>query len=157
MVPISKVGRILEAENSMWRMAPSSASPLPVFPIAFWLLGRCMTTSNWKLVLGGPFAQLRDSDSQPYLSEETTTIRWGGRFKDDGTKDVIGAFGRRAVLGYQIEIDPTNVPGVGLYMRRAVVVFCIRLGKTKSLKRLSSLSSGTIFGSSPMATIFKLG
>ena len=41
--------------------------------------------------------------------EETTTIRWGGRFKDDGTKDVKERVWERGRFwGYQIEIDPTE-------------------------------------------------
>jgi len=41
--------------------------------------------------------------------KETTTIRWGGRFREDGSKDVrertweAGRF-----WGYQVEIDPTD-------------------------------------------------
>lgn len=41
--------------------------------------------------------------------KETTTIRWGGRFKEDGSKDVrerVWEAGR--FWGYQIEIDPTD-------------------------------------------------
>ncbi|MCB1124394.1 MAG: DUF1080 domain-containing protein [Verrucomicrobiae bacterium] len=41
--------------------------------------------------------------------EETTTIRWGGLFKDDGSKDVkerVWEQGR--FWGYQVEIDPTE-------------------------------------------------
>lgn len=41
--------------------------------------------------------------------KETTTTRWGGRFKEDGSKDVkerVWEAGR--FWGYQIEIDPTD-------------------------------------------------
>ena len=40
---------------------------------------------------------------------ETTTVRWGGRFKDDGSKDVkdkVWEAGR--FWGYQVEIDPSD-------------------------------------------------
>ena len=41
--------------------------------------------------------------------EETTTIRWGGRFKDDGTKNVRDRVWEKGRFwGYQIEIDPTE-------------------------------------------------
>lgn len=42
-------------------------------------------------------------------AEETTTVRWGGRFKEDGsrdTKDRVWEKGR--FWGYQVEIDPTD-------------------------------------------------
>lgn len=41
--------------------------------------------------------------------KETTTIRWGGRFKEDGSKDEterVWEAGR--FWGYQVEIDPTD-------------------------------------------------
>ena len=42
-------------------------------------------------------------------STETTTIRWGGRFKPDGSKDVIDrVWPAGRFWGYQIEIDPTE-------------------------------------------------
>ena len=41
--------------------------------------------------------------------EETTTIRWGGRYKDDGSKDVKERIWEKGRFwGYQIEIDPTD-------------------------------------------------
>ena len=41
--------------------------------------------------------------------EETTTIRWGGRFKADGTKDVRERVWEKGRFwGYQVEIDPTE-------------------------------------------------
>ncbi len=40
---------------------------------------------------------------------ETTTVRWGGRFKPDGSKDVIERVWEAGRFwGYQIEIDPTE-------------------------------------------------
>jgi hypothetical protein len=39
--------------------------------------------------------------------EETTTIRWGGQFKEDGSKDVSErVWEKDRFWGYQIEIDP---------------------------------------------------
>lgn len=41
--------------------------------------------------------------------KETTTIRWGGRFNDDGSKDVRERVWEKGRFwGYQIEIDPTD-------------------------------------------------
>jgi hypothetical protein len=41
--------------------------------------------------------------------EETTTIRWGGTFKEDGTKDVKERVWEKGRFwGYQVEIDPTD-------------------------------------------------
>ena len=41
--------------------------------------------------------------------KETKTIRWGGRFKDDGTKDVAErTWEAGRFWGYQVEIDPTD-------------------------------------------------
>tara|TARA_Y100000588_G_scaffold360708_2_gene420865 strand:- start:3132 stop:3854 length:723 start_codon:yes stop_codon:yes gene_type:complete len=42
-------------------------------------------------------------------AEETTTIRWGGRFKTDGSRDVRErVWGKGRFWGYQVEIDPTD-------------------------------------------------
>lgn len=41
--------------------------------------------------------------------QETTTVRWGGRFKADGSKDVKDRVWEKGRFwGYQIEIDPTD-------------------------------------------------
>lgn len=41
--------------------------------------------------------------------EETTTIRWGGTFKEDGTKDVRERVWEKGRFwGYQVELDPTE-------------------------------------------------
>ncbi len=41
--------------------------------------------------------------------EETTTMRWGGKFKADGSKDVVERVWEKGRFwGYQIEIDPTD-------------------------------------------------
>lgn len=42
-------------------------------------------------------------------SKETTTIRWGGLFKEDGSKDVRERVWEKGRFwGYQVEIDPTD-------------------------------------------------
>lgn len=41
--------------------------------------------------------------------EETTTMRWGGKFKEDGSKDVVERVWEKGRFwGYQIEIDPSE-------------------------------------------------
>ena len=41
--------------------------------------------------------------------EETTTVRWGGTFNDDGSKNVLDKVWEKGRFwGYQIEIDPTE-------------------------------------------------
>ena len=41
--------------------------------------------------------------------EETTTIRWGGMFKEDGSKDVRERVWEKGRFwGYQVELDPTE-------------------------------------------------
>lgn len=41
--------------------------------------------------------------------EETTTMRWGGTFKEDGTKDVKERVWEKGRFwGYQVELDPTD-------------------------------------------------
>tara|TARA_R110002096_G_scaffold28985_9_gene87524 strand:+ start:6393 stop:7103 length:711 start_codon:yes stop_codon:yes gene_type:complete len=41
--------------------------------------------------------------------EETTTLRWGGKLKEDGSKDVIDrVWEKDRFWGYQIEIDPSD-------------------------------------------------
>ena len=41
--------------------------------------------------------------------EETKTMRWGGKFKEDGSKDILEkTWEKDRFWGYQIEIDPTE-------------------------------------------------
>jgi len=41
--------------------------------------------------------------------EETTTVRWGGTFNDDGSKNVRDrVWGKGRFWGYQVEIDPSD-------------------------------------------------
>ena len=81
MVPISKVGRILEAENSMWRIKAHRRRVCSDLPNNF-LATREMyddfelkLSSGWTLLNSG--IQIR-SHTYP---EETTTIRWGGSLR----------------------------------------------------------------------------
>ncbi len=68
--------------------------------------------------------------------KETTTIRWGGRFKEDGSKDVrertweAGRF-----WGYQIEIDPTDRGWSGTLYEEGARGFLHTPGENEEAKR----------------------
>ena len=107
MVPISKVGRILEAENSMWRMVAIVGESALIFPTAA-RTREMYDDSNWKLVLGDSLLnsgiQIR---STPILRDDDHSM--GGGLRTDGTKDVRERVWERGRFwGYQIEIDPTE-------------------------------------------------